>query len=248
MKRGARAVAVALAALGCVPPCCAQLLETRDLRVEVLEPARTVEVALGSGLAVRGARKGEYVQAHVERVERCAREEQQRVLGIEVVVRRAVGASLLLEWGFSGVFALAGGWLLAESFEQPDVGPPTGEIAAPRSQSLRVTGLAIGLAGLGLLGAAAVQTVSLGVHERPLGERTLRRQSPGYACRAAPAAAATVRLTLPDGTQIEALTGADGTASLPLPADVSAIVAREGRARATLEALGDAKAQIRIEL
>lgn len=241
-------LASGLIAVAALHAACAQLSETRQLRVEVLEPARTVRVALGTGLAVRGVRSDAGVRAQVDRVARCAQEQQQRALGIEVVERRTLGASMWLQWVFGGVFAAAGGFLVTTPAESAAPTSGDGEVTAPRSQSLRVTGAVIGLAGLGLLGAAIAQTASLGIHERVLGERVLRRQGPAVACGTAPAPAVTVRLTLPDGTQLEAMTGLDGHATVPLPADVSEIVTREGTARATLEALGDATAQVRIDL
>ena len=55
-------------------------------------------------------------------------------------------------------------------------------------------------------------------------------------------------MTLPDGAQLEAAVPPDGEARIALPADWHKRVEREGNRRATLEVIGDAGSQVRLEL
>jgi hypothetical protein len=223
---------------------CARLNEQVTLRAEPLEPPRTERVQLGERMAVTGVREGDAVRAQVTRVQRCADVQTQRAAGFRHIERQPDGQSLLAEWLFGGLFTVGGVALIGATAAYPE---PTGSgvASAPANYGF---GAAITAVGLGLLAGAVYDNSLLGAHEEPLGERTLRKSGPEQVCSQAPAASGQVRLTLPDGAQLEANVDLTGRALLPLPANVEQRLEREGSRRATLEVIGDPRAQVRLEL
>ncbi len=226
---------------------CAQISQTSRLRVDPLEkPRQRVEQA-GKGHQVSGKRVGATVQARVRSVNRCRTVLEQRAMGFRRTTRRAEGASLALEWVFGALFSAAGTGIIAYNAMDPPAEEVDGEFSPGNSSQAYVHGTAIGVVGLALLAGATWQQWSLGVHETPLGERTLRREGRVRTCGAPAPGPGRVRLTLDEGLQIEADAGADGVAILPLPDDIEARLQSGGR-RATLEVKGDWRSQIRLHL
>lgn len=231
-------------ALALVLASCAQLSETVTLRAVPMESPRVVNTPAGERLAIRGARSELSVTAVVTKQRLCRDVQEQRAEGFRRVERRAVGPSLTLEWLFGGLLTAGGAGLVtwtALSPEDPTFGP-TG------ASTNYAYGVVIGAAGLALLGGAAWDWHKTGVHEESLGVQTLKKQGLETVCAEEPAPGGQVRLTLADGLQLEAEVDATGTAQIPLPADVDLRLEREGSRRATLEAKGDARAQVRITL
>lgn len=224
---------------------CAQIGETVQLRAQPLGPPTTVRVDTSRGFAVQGERRGGAVEVQIDAVQYCADEQRQRARGIRVVERRAEGSSLLIEWTFGGLLSATGAGLAAyNAANPPDVS--AGSLRSEARGYWFAGG--IGAAGLALLGGALVQQLSLGKSEIDLGERELHKRGKESICQRQPAQGGQVRLTLPDGAQLEASADAQGKASLPLPQDLEARIEKEGSRRATLEVLGDARAQVRIPL
>ena len=223
---------------------CARLNEQVTLRAEPLEPPRTVRVQLGERMAVVGAREGDAVRAQVTRLQRCADVQTQRAAGFRHIERQSDGHSLLAEWLFGGLFTAGGAVLIGVTAAFPEPAD-SGVVSAPTNYGF---GAAISAVGLGLLAGAIYDNSLLGVHEEPLGERTLRQQGPEQDCGRIPATSGQVRLTLPDGAQLEANVDAMGQALVPLPANLEKRLEREGNRRATLEVIGDPRAQVRLEL
>ncbi len=224
--------------------CCARLTEQVTLRAEPLEPPRIVRVQLGERLAVVGSRDGNAVRAQVTRVQRCADVQEQRAAGFRHVERQADGKSLTAEWLFGGLFTAGGLALIGWTAVSP-VDLTTSTDNAPANYGY---GAAITALGAGLLAGALYDQLQTGGHDEPLGERTLRKEGPEQVCGALPATTGQVRLTLPDGAQLEAAVDATGVARVPLPDDLDKRLEREGSRRATLEVLGDARAQVRLDL
>jgi len=223
--------------------CCAHIHEQRGLRVQPLDKATNERVQTVQGLGISGQRDGNTLRAQVEKVQYCATLQKQRALGFEIVDRQSNDKTLLMQWSFGAILTVMGGGLVAYSTLHPAVeeqGTYTtkGSIAFPA---------AIGIGGLALLTASLAQQLSLGKSETPLGERTIEKRSSEFICGREPANGGHVRLTLSDGTQLEADADAKGVAVIELPANIDAILATEGK-RATLEAIGDARAQVRIGL
>ncbi len=244
--RGLTGWLLTAAALSGVAGGCASINETIQLRARPLEAPRTVEAEVESGTRVRGQRDATNVRVEAETVRYCAKATRQRAMGIREVRRQAQGNSLTLEWLFGGLFTAAGITVLSYNA----VAPPkleAEEAGLSNEREAWWTGGAIAGAGLGLLAAAWWQQASLGVHTTELGVRELEKRGRHYVCRAETATAGTVRLELSDGTLIEATIGVDGKASLPLPADIDERLRQHGR-KATLEALGDWRSQVRIDL
>lgn len=234
-----------LCALTSAAPACAHISETVQLRAVPSGPVTIARVETGSALAIRGTRDGARVRAEVEVVHLCADEQRQRARGFRVSERKAEGSSLALEWLFGGLFAAAGAGLAAWN----TVSPPDSSAGSLRSQSRGYAFAGgIGAVGLALLGGALYQQLSLGRSETDLGERELTQRGRETICRREPAHEGTARLTLSDGTQIEGAVDLHGDAVLALPDDVDARMDKEGNRRATLEVLGDARAQARISL
>jgi hypothetical protein len=242
--------AMACCTLVAVTAACAHIDVTQQLRVEPLEEPRRVVVEIGKGLKVSGRREGMAVRAEVSEVLRCADELHQRARGWQVTIRTPHGASLALEWLFGGAFALSGGAMLGYALANPPPSPTLldGELQYESKWPPRITGGALLAFGLGLLGGAAWQQATLGRSERDLGERVMMKRVRDKLCGEQPAPNAVVRLTLSDGQQLEATADAAGVALVPLPGDVTAILEREGRSKATLEATGDVRAQVRVQL
>ena len=145
-----------------------------------------------------------------------------------------------------GLISSAGVGVLAYGVRNPPTYAP-GELNASGTDSTYLGGGLITAAGLGLLTAAFVQQRSLGDSELAMGVRMLQKQGSVRVCKRGPATSGRVRLTLADGHQLEAKIGPDGRAHLALPTDVEQRLQRDGR-RATLEALGDWRSQLRISL
>lgn len=225
-------------------PGCAQLSTQRTLRALPVEAPRSVVVPLGSGFAIRGGRDGDAVVAQVDRVERCADELHQNARGIERTERRAVGYSLVGEWLIGSLVTASGATLLGLTAAFP---PEPGVTSKSQTTAWLQAG-AVTAVGAAVLAGAIWDQAQVGVQERDLGVRELRQRKAERVCSSAPAASAPVRLTLPDGEQLTGTTDATGVARIALPADLEARLAREGSRRATLEAQGDARAQVRITL
>ncbi len=222
---------------------CAHIAEQRGLRVQPLDKASNERVQTVQGLGVTGQREGNAVRAQVQNIQYCVTLQKQRALGFEVLNRQSSDKTLAMQWTFGGILTAMGGGLVTYSLLRPAVeeeGTYTtkGSIAFPA---------AIGIGGLALLTGSLVQQLSLGKSETPLGERTMEKRSSEFICGREPAHAGHVRLTLSDGTQLEADADANGLAVIALPANIEAILQADGK-RATLEAVGDARAQIRIGL
>ena len=223
---------------------CAHLREEVRLRAVPLEAPHVVHTTAGERLAVRGQRVGEHVQAQVTRQTLCVDVQEQRAEGFRRVERVSEGPSYTLEWVFGGLLTAGGAGLIAWTAASP--GDPT---SGPTGTTTNYGyGAAIGAVGLALLGGGLWDWHQIGVHEDSLGVQVLKKPGPETVCGEVPATAGDVRLTLPDGLQLEATLGATGTAVIALPEDLEARLTREGSRRATLEAKGDARAQVRIEL
>ncbi len=223
---------------------CARLIEQVSLRAQPLEPPRTVRVQLGERMAIVGQRDGDAVRAQVSRVQRCADVQEQRAEGFRHIERRPDGNSLTLEWVFGSLFAAGGLGLIAWTAASPvDL-----DSSADNAPSNYAYGAAITTLGAGLLAGAIYDHLQVGTHEESLGERTLRKEGPEQVCGQTPAVNGQVRLTLPDGAQLEAPIDATGQARIGLPADLEKRLEREGNRRATLEVLGDVRAQVRLDL
>lgn len=223
---------------------CARLTEQVTLRAQPLEAPRTVRVQLGERMAVAGAREGDAVRAQVTRLQRCADVQEQRAEGFRRVERHPDGPSLTLEWLFGGLFTAGGAGLIVWTAASP----VDTTSSADNSGANYAYGAAIAAVGAGLLAGAVYDQMLTGVHEQLLGEKTLRKEGAEQTCGQAPAATGQVRLTLPDGAQLEAAVDAQGEARIALPADLEKRLTREGSRRATLEVLGDAHAQVRLDL
>lgn len=222
---------------------CAHIEESTSLRVQPLEPERVVRIETGHGLGIEGQRQGLAVQAQVFAVTWCALKHHRRARGFKRIERTAVGNSLTMEWLFGSLFTASSAAVFAVNSLDPPQDPQT----SLRTQSSGyVFAGAVGAIGLGLLTGAIVQQASLGHSETDLGERDLEKRDRDFACKREPATGGRVRLTLADGLQIEADADAHGQVVMPLPMDVESHLG-EGR-RATLEVVGDAKAQVRIPL
>jgi len=237
--------AALLAVVGCLG--CAQISETHRLRVEPLEKPKQRMESLGAGHQVSGKRVGATVQVQVLSVARCQKVLEQRARGFRRTTRRAEGASLKLEWLFGGLFAAAGAGIITYNALDPPAEEVDGEFSPGSARQAYVQGAAITTVGLALLIGAAWQQWSLGVHETPLGERTLKRAGRIQTCGAPKPGPGRVRLPLDAGLQIEAQAGADGVAIVPLPTDIEARLQKGGR-RATLEVKGDWRSQVRMRL
>ena len=234
-----------VAVLTTAAPACAHISETVQLRAVPTGSVTIARVETGSSFAISGAREGAHVRAQVEVVHLCADEQRQRARGIRVAERQAEGSSLTLEWLFGGLFSAVGGGLAVWN----TASPPDSAAGSLRSQSRGYTFAGgIGTVGLALLGGALYQQLSLGRSETDLGERELTQRGRESICRREPAREGKARLTLSDGSQVEAAVDLHGEALLPLPDDADARMDKEGSRRATLEVLGDARAQARISL
>ena len=255
MNRGSRlvgflkrtsGVGLIVCLLNGVVPGCAAIEQTSRVRANPLEAPRTHRVPLGPGLAVQGERQGPVVVAKVEVVDWCAIEQLQRADGVRITERTAVGNSLTVEWLFGGLLTATGSGLLAYTAFTRPTQEVEGELSMPQASGWAYSG-GITAVGVALLAGAAWQQLSLGVHETPLGEREMQKRGAAFVCARKPAAAGQVRLTLSDGSQLEAQANESGEARIELPADIDERLKLEGR-RATLEAVGDPSAQVRIEL
>lgn len=241
-----RLLAMGLTCWVVAAPGCARVHVSRSLRVEPVEAPQKKIAVVGKGFRIHAKRDGAAVRVDVEAVAYCRQHTTQRAKGFRVTQRRAVGPSLMMEWIMGGLISSAGVGTLLYS----GLNPPTttdGELAPGSSMRTWVTGGAITAAGLGLLIGAMVQQHSLGRSEIALGMKTLRKAGTVIACQPKSATSGRVRVTLSDGHQIEAPVGANGVALVPLPEDVEQRLQREGR-RATIEALGDWRSQVRITL
>ena len=221
---------------------CAQIEERVTLRAQPLEQERTQRVETGKRLGIAGERQGPAVQAQIFAVTWCAIERRQRARGIKRVERSAVGHSLTLEWVFGAMFLASGGTMFAVN----KLNPPDPKVSLRTEDAGYLFAGSLGAVGLALLTGALVQTVSLGHSDVDLGEREMIKHGTEFQCKREPAPGGRVRLTLADGLQIEADAGPTGAATLLLPLNVEEHLG-EGR-KATLEAIGDVKAQVRIAL
>lgn len=243
-QRQSKSGVVALAAALLAVSGCAQLSTQRTLRAIPVEAPRPVVVPLGAGFAIRGERSGDAVVAHVDKIERCADELHQNARGLERTERKAVGYSLLGEWLIGSLVTASGATLLGLTAAYP----PEPSVTSKSQTTAWLQAGAVTAVGAAILAGAIWDQSLVGASERDLGVRELRRRKAERVCSAAPAAAAPVRLTLPDGEQLTATTDEAGVARIALPADLEARLTREGSRRATLEAQGDARAQLRISL
>jgi hypothetical protein len=155
-----------------------------------------------------------------------------------------VGYSLVGEWLLGSLVTATGATLLGLTAAYP---PEPGVTSKSQTTAWLQAGTVTAL-GLGLLAGAVWDQSQLGTVRRDLGERELRKRLAERTCSEAPAPATEVRLTLPDGEQLLATTGDDGLATITLPADLETRLEKEGSRRATLEATGDVRAQVRIGL
>lgn len=249
MTTTCRTAAAFVVALLCASPVlggCARINEKVSLRVVPLEQPRRSIVQIGEGYVLRGARVADGVLVQVAAAKYCARRLEQRARGYKVITHTAVGPSLTMEWITGTVFTSIASLLWWQSF---DVAPAaSNDTYQPnQSQNLRVYGSGIGLVGTALLVGAVVQTVGLGRREIDMGEKTLKKDGRPRPCQLAKATNGVLRLTLDDGLQLQAQVKPDGTAHFVLPADIDARIAQAGD-RATLEALGDWRSQVRISL
>ena len=240
----ARVALLALLALGSG---CARISEVKSLRDAPREKPRVTTEMRGKGYRLRGERDGGVVRLEVLEEQRCVTVTRQHADGFERTTRRAVGPSLTMQWVMGGLFAIAGGGIAGYAAANPPAADETGTFAVKSSSSAYLQAGIFGAVGLGLLVGSAIQTASLGVTERPLGHRELRLDGELRACGSGPARSGTVRLTLADGTQLEAEVDGEGHAVVTLPEDIEARLAREGR-RATVEVLGDWRSQARLTL
>lgn len=228
-------------------PGCARVVESRSLRVVPLERPRQITEERGVGFGVRGERDGGLLRVRVEEVRRCATVTLQRADGFERTERVAQGGTLAIQWTMGGLFTLAGAGIIGWNAASPARADASGAVPVGNSTSAILQGSLIGGVGVGLLVASLVQQLSLGRSDKPLGSRELRRDGPTRTCSHGPAASGTVRLTLPDGTSLQATVDAAGKAELPLPADLDERL-RDTDRRATLEVLGDWRSQTRVSL
>lgn len=226
---------------------CARIAETRSLRVRALEPPRQVAEPRGVGFAASGQRDGTLFRVAVEQVERCATVTRQRAEGFERLERRAEGGTLVIQWAMGGLFSLAGGGIAAWTATHPTRPDADGALRPGGDSSAWLQAAILGGVGLALLAGSTVQQTQIGVSERSLGARELAQEGRIRVCRRGPAAAGTVRLTLPDGSSWTAAVGPDGRATIDLPADLEDRLHESDR-RATLEVLGDWRSQVRVPL
>lgn len=247
MAAASRALGVGVALLIGVAPGCARISEVRSLRVAPLEKPRQTTEQRGVGYRLRGARDGAVVRLDVVAVQRCVTITRQHAEGFERTTRQAVGPSLTMQWVMGGLFTLAGAAVAGYNAANPAKPDADGAVSASSAGSAYLQAGIFGGIGVGLLIGSLLQTRSLGVSERPLGRRELQLEGELRTCGSAPATEGKVRLTLPDGAQLEADVGADGKATITLPDDVEQRLQREGR-RATVEVLGDWRSQARITL
>lgn len=222
---------------------CAQMSEVVTLRAVPLEEPRMVLETLGNRLAIAGERMGMTVRAQVTQVQECADVQTQRAEGFRRVERKAEGNSLLLHWIFGGLFTASGAGLVAWTALSPV--DPQGPNSAGTNYAY---GAVLGGAGLALLASALWSETQLGVHEESLGEKVLRRPGQKRVCAETPVHTGEVRLTLADGLQLTAKIDEQGQALLALPENLEKRLEQEGSRRATLEALDDPRAQIRLDL
>lgn len=244
---------VACQVLACLlTSACAHIQETETYRIDPLERARTSRVETGLGLGVAGSRQGPAVQAQVFDVTWCALEHKQRARGWKRVERVPVGKSLIIEWIFGSVFTATSAAALAWNTSSPPARVETTTANGLRETTLKsdtsghVFAAVAGAIGLGLLTGAIVQQASLGRHDTDMGVKEMVKRDNDFVCKREPAHGGRVRLTLADGMQLEADADQNGLAVLLLPGDIESRLA-EGR-RATLEAIGDPRAQVRIPL
>lgn len=226
---------------------CARVAEVRSLRVVPLERPRQSSEERGVGYAIQGERDAGVVRVQVEEVRRCATITLQRADGFERTERVAQGGTLAIQWAMGGLFTLAGGGIIGWNAANPAKADATGAVSVGSSSSAYLQGGLIGGVGVGLLVASLVQQLSLGRHDKALGSRELRREGPVRTCGRGPATSGTARLTLPDGTSLQATVDGSGKAEIPLPTDVDARLQNSDR-RATLEVLGDWRSQTRVTL
>ncbi len=226
---------------------CAKVHVERSLRVQPMEKARESAEERGVGAKVEGKRDGGQVHVQVHAVRRCQTVKLQRAEGFERTTRVAVGHSLTMQWAMGGLFFTSGAGIAAWQWTHPTPPATDGLVAPDRSRSTWLQAGAIGAIGVGLLVGSLWQQLGLGTSERSLGVRELRREGRVRDCGPAPPGAARVRLTLPDGTSLQADVDAEGRATLALPEDVEARMQETDR-RGTLEVLGDWRSQTRIGL
>jgi hypothetical protein len=224
---------------------CARLVSETRLDARPLEaPRKAGEVRLAARLLVSGVRDGAVVRAEAWDEQRCGDDYRQRVRGTRRTVTVAQGQSLTAEWLLGGLITLLGGTGVAWT-----VTHPAGPDEAPDRQSTRMTlTAAVAAGGLALLGAATAQQLQVGTHTEDLGERELRKVMAERPCGRHPRGGEALRLTLSDGTQLEAQTAADGCAVFELPAGTDERLQAEGRLRAVLEARSDPRAQVVVAM
>jgi len=236
-----RLLAPALLALALTD--CARMIRESELRAVPLETPRKQPVTLPSLLGVAGKREGLTVVASVFERARCGDALRQRARGVRHTKVRADGQSLLAEWLVGGAASLLGGAGLAwTATRAPD---PEETPGAQQQRYLLTGGILAG--GLVFLLGAVDQQSETGEHDEDLGERELKKIANERDCGRTPKGGEALRLTLSDGTQLEATADAQGQAIFALPADVDERL-EVGEKRAVLEARSDPKAQSVVAL
>ncbi len=222
---------------------CARMLRESTLSAVPLEAPRKQPITLPSLLGVAGKREGLTVVASVFQRARCGDELRQRARGVRHTTVRADGQSLLAEWIVGGAASLLGGAGLAWTATRtpdPEEGP-----GAQQQRYLLTGGILAG--GLVFLLGAVYQQSEIGEHDEDLGERELKKVVGERDCGHTPTGGEALRLTLSDGTQLEATADTQGHATFALPADVDERL-EVGEKRAVLEARSDPKAQAVVGL
>lgn len=240
-----RAASVALI-LSLLSTCaCARMDRRVGLRLVPVGTASQRTVVVGKGLSLTHRRTQEGLEVSALAVSYCMPVTSTRVQGFRVVKRAPVGRGLLYEWLMGGLITATGAGLLAYNAAADAPSPDTLELDY-RARGWWYAG-GITAAGLALLTGAAVQQSSVGVIETPLGQRTVKTEGAVSACRPLPATSGSVRLTLDEGPTYTAELNADGKAVFLLSEQVKEKLARGSR-KATLEALGDWRSQVRVKL
>ncbi|MBP48412.1 MAG: hypothetical protein CMH53_10790 [Myxococcales bacterium] len=224
---------------------CARLNRQVSLRVEPLQaPQHQVQV-IGKGLKLSAQRQGDHLVVQAQAVEYCQKVTKQRALGFRVVRTEPVGRSLLYQWIMGGLItATSAGLMTYNAMSDP---PVEDQLQLDYRRRGWIYSGAIAVAGLALLTGSWVQQLSVGIEERPIGKRVLEKKASVSACHHGAAVSGQLRLTLDIGVTLMAQVGADGQARFALTSQLQNRL-KAGSRRATLEAIGDWRSQIRVQL
>jgi hypothetical protein len=222
---------------------CARMVRESTLSAVPLETPRKQAITLPSLLGVAGKREGLTVLATVFERARCADQLRQRARGVRHTRVRADGQSLLGEWLVGGAASLLGGAGLAWTATR--AADPEDAPGAQQQRYLLTGGILAG--GLVFLLGAVYQQSEIGDHDEDLGERELQKVANEHDCGHTPKGSEALRLTLSDGTQLEAVADTQGQAIFTLPPDIDERL-EVGEKRAVLEARSDPKAQAVVAL